>query len=96
MIGGKLLERGAVRHTPAGIPVIEFRLGHESEQDEAGAQRRVECELPCVALGPVANLVAMANPGDGLQLSGFIAARSLKSRNPVLHVNTIEFLEGNK
>lgn len=57
--------------------------------------RRVECEMPCVAVGPTANLLTGAQTGDGLHLGGFIAARSLKSRTPVLHVKTIEFLEGN-
>ncbi|CAB1367641.1 Primosomal replication protein N (fragment) [Denitratisoma oestradiolicum] len=57
--------------------------------------RRVECEMSCVAVGPSANLLTGAQTGDGLHVSGFIAARSLKSRTPVLHVKTIEFLEGN-
>lgn len=92
------MERGALRHTPAGIPAIEFRLLHQSELVEAGMQRKVECEMPCIALGPVANLIAALKPGHGLEqisVSGFLAARSLKARNPVLHVTNIEFIEGN-
>ena len=93
-MSGSLLERGPLRHTPAGVPAIEFRLGHESEQIEAGAPRRVDCEMACVALGQPANLLAAAKPGDGLRVTGFLAAKSLKSRQPILHVNAIEFLEG--
>ncbi|WIM05993.1 MAG: primosomal replication protein N [Candidatus Nitricoxidivorans perseverans] len=95
-LAGRLLERGSLRHTPAGIPVIEFRLGHFSEQAEAGVSRRVECEMGCVALGSPALLLTGRKPGDGLCVTGFLAARSVKSRTPVLHVNEIEFLEGNK
>ena len=93
-----MLERGALRHTPAGIPAIEFRLLHQSEQLEADVLRKVECEMPCIALGPVANLIAALKPGNGLEavcVSGFLTARSLKSKSPVLHVTTIEFIEGN-
>ncbi|MDD5247713.1 MAG: primosomal replication protein N [Rhodocyclaceae bacterium] len=95
-ISGTLLERGSLRYTPAGLPAIEFRLGHESEQSEAEKPRRVECEIACVALGAPALLLKDAAPGDGLELTGFLAARSVKSRSPVLHVTKIEFLEGNE
>lgn len=95
MLSGTLLERGALRYTPAGVPAIEFKLTHQSEQIEAGMPRKVECEISCIALGSAANLMNATKPGDGLKLGGFIAARSLKIRTPVLHVNTIEFLEGN-
>ncbi len=81
-----------MRYTPAGIPVIEFRLVHASEQEEAGAKRKVECEMPCIALGTPAQLLDGAKPGDGLRIGGFLAAKSLKNRSAVLHVNKIEFL----
>ena len=92
-LGGQLLERGSVRYTPAGIPVIEFRVGHESTQTEADAERRVECEMVCVALGTPALLLKESRPGMALTVSGFLAARSLKVKSPVLHVTTIEFAE---
>ena len=41
-LSARLLERGALRHTPAGLAALEFKLGHESEQDEAGAKRKVQ------------------------------------------------------
>ena len=94
MLAGKLLELASLRYTPAGIPAMNFRIAHASEQIEAGTQRLVECEMSAVALGQPALLLAGAKPGDGLKLTGFIAAKSLKSRTPVLHVNEIEFLEG--
>ncbi|RTL51389.1 MAG: primosomal replication protein N [Rhodocyclaceae bacterium] len=94
-LSGVVLERGALRYTPAGIPAIEFRLAHQSEQMEAENLRKVECEMPCVALGPTANLIAALKPGDIIQVGGFLAARSLKVKSPVLHVTTIEFFEGN-
>ena len=97
-LSGKLIERGALRHTPAGVAAIEFRVSHMSEQVEVGASRKVECEMPCMALGPMANLLAQWNPDGGvveLHITGFLAAKSLKNRAVVLHANEIEFLEGN-
>jgi primosomal replication protein N len=91
---GALRSKGPLRSTPAGVPVVEFVVGHESEQDEAGAKRRVECEINCVAIGATAGLVNAAPLGGGLAMSGFLAARSLKNRTLVLHVQNIEFQEG--
>ncbi|MHB1375510.1 MAG: primosomal replication protein N [Thauera sp.] len=84
-----------LRRTPAGIPVASCVLTHTSKQVEAGLTREVSVELQAVALGDLAAVLAAAVPGSALRASGFLAAKSLRSRTPVLHLNTIEFLEGN-
>jgi primosomal replication protein N len=89
-----LLERGVTRYTPAGIPVVEFLLAHASRQFEAVSERQVDCEMSCIALGQTAQLLGAAKVGDSLVVGGFLAARSLKRRTPILHVNTVEFVEG--
>lgn len=91
---GRLIALGAIRHTPAGVPVIEFSLSHRSEQEEAGGLRMVECEIDAVAVGAVALTAANARLGEQLMVEGFLAARSLKRRTLLLHVNRIEFQEG--
>ncbi len=52
--------------------------------------------MSCVAVGQPAQLLNAAKVGDSLKVSGFLAARSLKRRSPVLHVTTVEFIEGNE
>ena len=93
-LDGQVSERGAIRYTPAGVPVIEFKLQHESLQIEAGKERKVECELPCVALGTLASLLAGMNAGAECSATGFLAAKSIKNRSVVLHITSIEFKEG--
>ena len=88
---GELIERKALRFTPAGVPVVEFRVRHESEQVEAGVTRRVECEIAAIAVGPNARSLQDAQPGAKICITGFLAAKSRNSRQPTLHVNTIEF-----
>jgi primosomal replication protein N len=83
-----------LRFTPAGVPVVECLIGHRSEQVEAGSPRRVECEIPAVALGDAARWIQGVSPGMPLRLTGFLAARGKNSRQPRLHVTTIEFEEG--
>ena len=74
--------------------MLNFRIAHASEQIEAGLLRKVECELQAVALGQTALLLRGAKPGDGVEMNGFLAAKSTQSKQPVLHVERIEFLEG--
>jgi primosomal replication protein N len=94
-LSGILVERKALRFTPAGVPVAECVIGHRSEQVEAGGSRRVECEVPAVALGEPARWIEAIAPGTAIRLTGFLAARSKSNRQPRLHVTTIEFEEGN-
>ena len=84
-----------MRYTPAGVPVSEGWLQHASAQTENGAQRLVEVEIAVMALGEPARWLQAAPLGGAVKVTGFLAARSRNSKTPVLHVNTIEFLEGN-
>ena len=85
----------ALRHTPAGVPVVEFRLKHESERAEAGANRKVSAEIDAIAFEAQARLLAAGPLGRLLKAEGFLCARSRQSKKPVLHVTNIEFMEGN-
>lgn len=93
-ISGRIIELAHLRHTPAGVPVLNFRIAHASDQIEAGLPRKVECELQAVSLGQTAVVLRGAKPGDGVKLTGFLAAKSSQSNQLVLHVERIEFLEG--
>ncbi|QKV56478.1 MAG: primosomal replication protein N [Dechloromonas sp.] len=91
-----MVERKALRYTPAGVPVSEGRLRHSSKQAESGAERLVEVEIAVLALGEPARWLQAAPLGRSVSVTGFLAARSRNSKAPVLHVNSIEFLEGNE
>jgi primosomal replication protein N len=95
-LSGSLVERKPLRYTPAGIPVSEGRLQHQSTLLENKAERLVEVEMAVVALGDVARWLEAAPLGGLLRIEGFIAARGRNSRTPVIHANTIEYLEGNE
>jgi primosomal replication protein N len=73
---------------------VEFKLRHESEQAEAGNPRKVEAEIGGIAFDAQARLLAGARLNTELKLHGFLAAKSKRSKRPVLHVTRIEFIEG--
>ena len=83
-----------MRFTPAGIAVIEFKLQHESEQEEAGKTRKVQVEMPAIAFEAQARLIAGSKLGREARFGGFLAAKSRRSKRLVLHLTNIEFVEG--
>ncbi|MDR1853363.1 MAG: primosomal replication protein N [Azoarcus sp.] len=91
----RLVEVSALRRTPAGVPVASCVLAHESRQMEAGIEREAKLELAAMAIGELAEKLAGAAPGTGVAATGFLAAKSARSHKPVLHLNAIEFMEGN-
>jgi len=58
--------------------------------------RLVELEIAVLALGEAARWLQAASLGGAVKLTGFLAARGRNSRVPVLHVNTLAYLEGNE
>jgi primosomal replication protein N len=94
-ISGVITELKSLRYTPAGIPVVEFRLKHESERAEAGAKRKVNAEIEAVAFDAQAQLLAAGPMDRPLKVEGFLCAKNRQSKKPVLHVTNIEFIEGN-
>ena len=85
-----------MRYTPAGVAAVEFKLAHQSEQDEAGGKRSIQAEVSGIAFETQARLLAHAKLGTNLKLSGFLGAKSKRSKRLVLHVTNIEFIEGEK
>lgn len=78
-----------LRYTPAGIPLLSVVLRHVSEQIEAGMKRKVECEVNAVILGDLA--LKAWKTGAQVVAQGFLARRSLKSTQLVMHINNIEY-----
>ena len=93
-LSGRLLELGSLRHTPAGVAAVEFKLAHESEQGEAGGRRKVQAEIGAIAFEAEARLIAGRPLGSEVKLAGFLSAKSRRSKKLVLHVTNIEFVEG--
>jgi primosomal replication protein N len=91
VMSGRLVEIDTLRHTPAGVSVLKFRLQHDSTQAQAGGERKVSCEIAVVAFEREAKLLAAAQLGSHVTVTGFIASRSRASRALVLHASQIEF-----
>lgn len=89
-ISGEVTQIEELRYTPAGLPLLSFVINHASEVTEAGLKRKVECELKAVALGDLA--ASNIQLGTQLKVLGFLAKRSAKSTQLVLHIKNIELI----
>lgn len=82
-----------LRYTPAGVPVLEVVLQHESWQQENGVECKVCFQLPAKIVGPLAKMWQQGL-GQVVQVSGFIAQRSQKTVKPILRIQNIEIYKG--
>ncbi len=82
-----------LRHTPAGMPVVEFTLTHASSQSEAGHQRTVEFEMSAKAVGSIAGKIAGMQLGQRVDVQGFLHRKHRMSRQVILHVTNIDLIE---
>jgi primosomal replication protein N len=83
----------SLRYTPAGIPVLQFRLAHASQQIEAGRERTVSCEIDAQAFGEVATRLAACKTDSRLTLSGFLDRKGARNPMPNLHVTEFKIIK---
>lgn len=90
VVDGELFELDDLRYTPAGIPRISLKIRHVSTQQEAGISRQLKCDIPAVALGEAAQQLSRLQAGQQVQVEGFLAQRSLRIAQLVLHIDNIK------
>jgi primosomal replication protein N len=95
VLRGRLIELDVLRHTPGGVPILKFRIEHESSQAEGGGSRKVSCEVSGVAFEREAKLLVSAVLGSTLTISGFLDRKGRSRHQLVLHATHIEFETGN-
>jgi primosomal replication protein N len=89
VLSATLVERQALRYTPAGLPALNLTLKHEGELSEDGQARKVSLEIRAVGIGGVTRtLAALALGADNLY-AGFLAP-SRNGRGLVLHITSVE------
>jgi len=82
----KLVARGDLRYTPAGVAVLQAGLSYGGAVVEAGVERQLGFELEAIAVGEAATRLDRQTLGTELDVDGFLAPRSQRSRSLRLHV----------
>ena len=89
VLSARLVERGALRYTPAGLPALDLSLAHESEVTEDGQPRKVSLEMRALAIGAITQPLAAMALGSRGTFAGFLAA-ARNGRGFRFHVTALE------
>ncbi|QNN56281.1 primosomal replication protein N [Diaphorobacter ruginosibacter] len=84
-----IAEVQSLRYTPAGLPALDLRLEHESQQQEAGIQRQVKVAIKAVAFGTLAERLARQALGSSWMFQGFLASPR-NGKGVVFHIQDIQ------
>jgi primosomal replication protein N len=89
VLSAQLVERGAMRYTPAGLPACDLSLKHESQVTEAGQPRKIFMEMRAVVIGELAQRLVRLEIGTAGTFAGFLTNQR-NGRGTVLHVTEFE------
>jgi primosomal replication protein N len=89
VLSAHLVERGATRYTPAGLPALDLGLKHESEVSEDGQPRKVSMEMRAVAIGGITKALGAMALGTEALYGGFITS-ARNGRGLLFHVTSVE------
>jgi primosomal replication protein N len=89
VLAARIVERRALRYTPAGLPALDFELQHESELSENGQPRKVSVQIRAVALGRITQPLSALQLGSAGHYAGFLAA-ARNGRGLLFHVTEFE------
>jgi primosomal replication protein N len=84
-----IVERSALRFTPAGLPALDVSLKHESEVVQLGEKRKVSVELRAKAIGTLTEKLLAAELGVEHGFEGFVGSQR-NGRGIVFHIQSIE------
>lgn len=81
-----------LRFTPAGFPVIKFKLFHESVQIENGVERSIAVMLDVSAVGDVTKSISSDITQGKIRVRGFLALSNRRSKQPTLHAQALTWI----
>ena len=92
VLSGEVTEVADLRYTPAGIPVLNLVLEHESQQTELDTPRTVKLQLKAVAFGALAETLQKQALNDAGNFDGFLASGTRDAPVRALSEDEIEKL----
>jgi primosomal replication protein N len=92
VLSATLVERAAMRYTPAGLPALDLQLQHASIASEDGQPRKVSFEMKAVAIGAVTQQLAPLALGSALELGGFITS-TRNGKGVLFHITQVEAVQ---
>ncbi len=89
VLTAQLVERGALRYTPAGLPAVDLSLKHESSVTQDGQPRQVSVEIKARAIGAITERLTGMEMGSTHGFAGFLGSQR-NGRGVVFHVTELD------
>jgi len=89
VLTAQLVERGALRYTPAGLPALDLSLKHESEVTQDGKPRKIWFDIRARAIGDITARVEKLELGSTHGFAGFLGSQR-NGRGVVFHVTELD------
>ena len=89
VLQAQLVERGALRYTPAGLPALDLSLKHESTVTQDGQPRQVSVEIRGRVIGDITKQLLAFELGSSHGFAGFLGSQR-NGRGVVFHVTEID------
>ncbi len=84
-----LVQRQAMRYTPAGLPALDLSLEHSSTVSEDGQPRQVSFEMRAVAIGAVTRQLSPLPLGSTGLFGGFLTSQR-NGRGLLFHITEVD------
>jgi primosomal replication protein N len=84
-----LVQRQAMRYTPAGLPALDLSLAHSSTVSEDGQPRQVSFEMRAVAIGAVTRMLSSLPLGSTGTFAGFLTSQR-NGRGLLFHITEVD------
>jgi primosomal replication protein N len=89
VLSAQLVQRNALRYTPAGLPALDVQLLHESEVAQDCPPRKLQFPLKALAIGGISSKLAAMALGTQAMFGGYLAP-ARNGKGLILHIQDIE------
>ena len=89
ILTAQLVEKHALRYTPAGLPALDFSLRHESQVTQSGTLRQVSMDIKARAVGDITSAVNCLELGSTHGFAGFLGSQR-NGKGVVFHVTELD------
>ena len=89
VLSAQLVQRGAMRYTPAGLPALDMSLKHESQVSQESQARNVSFEVKARAVGEITHRLVLLELGSDHAFAGFLGSQR-NGRGIVFHVTELD------
>ena len=89
VLSAKVIEKSAMRYTPAGLPVLDLSLKHESEFVQKEQIRRIAFEIKARGIGDITQALEALELGHPYGFAGFLGSQH-RGRGVVFHITELD------